>query len=257
MIHNIFFVLIINKTMTEFTTILYKLIYTILFILVINKTMAETDVPLSVYEGAGFILTHRENIVFGLRIKKPEDIAKDPVIELEYMGGKPDKEDNNDPVKTAVNELTEEAGGKFLDDNFADRLSSVPIFQPFSKKWIRCFTLEINDNEYNKLRGLLINLRSWDEKTTKDMKDLTGRSTPVRKGIADFYIVKKQEFVECVKEFKRLYPNAGLKEAKEFRFQKQVPAVSLTTAEMRFLAIRAFNMIIFAQHMEKFVPENQ
>lgn len=37
------------------------------------------------YEGAGFILAYESDILLGIRIKKPEDLKKDPTVEIEYM----------------------------------------------------------------------------------------------------------------------------------------------------------------------------
>ena len=45
------------------------------------------------------------NFVLGIRIKKPKDLAKDPTPEVEYMGGKIEAEDGNDPLQTAYKDL--------------------------------------------------------------------------------------------------------------------------------------------------------
>lgn len=47
------------------------------------------------YEGAGFLLKYKDNYILGIRNKKPEE--KDQTIEVEYMGGKIEPSDNNDP----------------------------------------------------------------------------------------------------------------------------------------------------------------
>lgn len=95
------------------------------------------------YEGAGFLLSFNDFVILGQRIKKAEDLAKDPVTELEYMGGKIDPQDGNDPYKTASAELAEELGADILEKDWATskRLNIVHMFQPFSKKWIWCFVL--------------------------------------------------------------------------------------------------------------------
>lgn len=83
------------------------------------------------YEGAGFFLQvsiyNTLYAVLGQRIKKEDDLKKDPSIEIEYFGGKPEEADQNDPFKTAIAELTEEVGGTFLDDNWRDRIQEIPI----------------------------------------------------------------------------------------------------------------------------------
>ena len=32
------------------------------------------------YEGAGFLLFYEDDCIMGIRVKKPEDLAKDPIL---------------------------------------------------------------------------------------------------------------------------------------------------------------------------------
>ncbi len=74
----------------------------------------QTHLP---HEGAGFLWTHKGRVILGERIKKPKDLAKDPTLEVEYMGGK--VEGNETPAQTAEPEGDEELGlgKKFLKTN--------------------------------------------------------------------------------------------------------------------------------------------
>lgn len=131
------------------------------------------------YEGAGFLLSFNDFVILGQRIKKAEDLAKDPVTELEYMGGKIDPQDGNDPYKTASAELAEELGADILEKDWATskRLNIVHMFQPFSKKWIWCFCLDLTPEEFARLREACRQLDDWPRDKLVSFENITGRTT--------------------------------------------------------------------------------
>src|SRR5271163_349108 len=113
--------------------------------------MTEAKQEYMPYEGAGFLMYYEDNFVLGTRIKKPEDLVKDPILEIEYMRGKIDPEDNNDPLKTAYNELVEEIGVDILEKDWNTRITPIQTFQSISKKYIWCCLLKLSKKEYSNL----------------------------------------------------------------------------------------------------------
>lgn len=207
------------------------------------------------YEGAGFLLqvliAGEAYYILGLRIKKEADLKKDAALEIEYFGGKPEPADDDDPHKTALAELIEELGGNPLDSNWPERVEPINVFQPFSKKWIRCLKLVINDKEFERVKKLLLDLRAWKDDEMRDFYTLTNRSAYARKAIADIGLVPSKELVAyssaCTK-FSASFENK-MEGAKLFRDVASLPFRSLTTKELRHLPLRAFNAVVFAEYL--------
>lgn len=205
------------------------------------------------YEGAGFLLSYKENILLGQRIKKAEDLAKDPTPEIEYFGGKIDQEDKNDPYATAFNELVEEVGIPILDAFWKQRVVPVHIFQPFSKKWIWCFRLELTDQEYARFVAANDALKHWPVDETKNFAPITGRTTSVRKSITTFVSVPLQTFRAYIAKFTATVQKSKnrLTDAKEYRSKETLHAVQLSDSNAKLdIALRAFNIVIFEEHFQ-------
>jgi len=203
------------------------------------------------YEGGGFLLTYKGNVILGNRIKKPEDLAKDPILEVEYFGGKPEPEDENDPLRTAYNELVEEVGQNILNTTWRNHIVPIHIFQPFSKKWIWCSMLEVTDDEYQRLIEADRALDSWNVDEKRDFSKLTGRKTLVRKAIAKLVSAPTSELCEYITQFSTVPKSKNrLADAKAYRDKTfKVSRISDTKDTMQF-PLRAFNTVIFEDHVE-------
>ena len=203
------------------------------------------------YEGAGFLLTRDGNVILGERIKKEKDLKKDPTPELEYMGGKVEPTDI-DPCDTARCELIEELGQDILSADWVGRAQVIHIFQPFSKKWIWCFRLELNDNEYDRLVSAAHALKAWPDAEMRDFSTLTGRAEPARKALRRLVTVAKFELVDYCTSFNLIETkNDGnrMKDAKDFRATDQLSGVDLIDTQTNVkMPLRAFNTVMFAQH---------
>jgi len=205
------------------------------------------------YEGAGFILQYQKNIILGLRCKKPADFAKDPTQELEYMGGKPEKEDGNNPLKTAHNELMEEIGWNILDSDWHTRVRPIHIFQPFSKKWIWCCLLTINDNEFANLKRAAAGLDDtliWGN----SFQRWTGRPGKVERAIESIYQCPVSEVTRYMNGFKQV-PNSGnrMTDAKKYREADKLKVTHLLSGEEHAFPLRAFNTVMWEEHVDKIV----
>lgn len=211
------------------------------------ETPTETYLP---YEGAGFLLTYKGDVILGQRIGKE---TQKPTGEYEYMGGKPDPEDNNSPYLTANAELVEEVGGTFLRPGWSDRAELIHIFQPVSQKWIWCFKLELDADEFRNLRQLAIELDSWPIDETRDLSMLTCRKTPVRKALDGFCKFPMNELIENSKKFSELTyaPKETMKIAKQFSADNHLHGVDMVTDEPVSGPLRAFNYLVLAKKLSE------
>lgn len=205
------------------------------------------------YEGAGFILFYENIVILGRRIKKEEDLKKDPTPEVEYFGGKIDKDDLNDPYATAYNELVEEIGSPILDNNWKERTQVIHIFQPFSKKWIWCFKLRLNQTEYAKFCQANIDLQNWNINDMKDFSSFTGRKTLVRRAISSFVFVSENDFKNYISNFNKniLKSENRMNDAKNYRFSNKLKVRNIDNHnidEYDEIGLRAFNIVIFEEH---------
>jgi len=223
----------------------------------------QNNVDKSVYEGAGFLLTHQGKFVLSARHKKAGDAAKDPIEEVEHFGGKPENEDQGDPYRTGSAELIEEAGGEFLDADWRDRVTVLHIFQPFSQKWIWCFLLELNDAELAKLKELDSALDDWELGTTRSFKDLTGREEEARKAIDGIATADGSDVIKYIQDFKNFsIPDQKnrMKEAKVYGKDETLlfncPRLS-NGEEVYRRRLRGFNLVIFEEHLDTIVNHLQ
>jgi len=185
--------------------------------------MTEAKQEYMPYEGAGFLMYYEDNFVLGTRIKKPEDLVKDPILEIEYMGGKIDPEDNNDPLKTAYNELVEEIGVDILEKDWNTRITPIQTFQSISKKYIWCCLLKLSKKEYSNLVAADLAHDKWLVAEKRDLKNITGRSELVRKAISAFVIVDKQELVNYISNFSKVpVSDNRMADAKKYRNNSQI-----------------------------------
>lgn len=203
------------------------------------------------YEGAGFLLTYKGSVILGNRIKKPEDFAKDPILEVEYFGGKPEPEDMNDPLITAFNELIEEVGCPILDSTWRNRIIPIHIFQPFSKKWIWCSMLEVNTDEFGRLIAADISLDLWNVDKTLDLSAQTGRKNLVRKAISKLVSVPINELCEYITRFSEVPKSKNrLSDAKLYRENTFTVTRLSNNKDIMQFPLRAFNTVIFEDHVE-------
>lgn len=204
------------------------------------------------YEGAGFILGYQGNIILGVRLKKPEDLAKDPTIEVEYMGGKPEPEDDNNPLQTAHAELIEEVGGIILKDDWLSRIYTIHIFQPFSKKWIWCNLYNLDTTEYSRLERYAGELDS--DKWNKSFKSLTGREGSVRRSLRSIVSTPLHSLTDYISEFSEVASSGNrMKDAKTFRYIHDIPVTDILTGKTNHFPLRAFNTVLFESHVDKIV----
>ena len=197
------------------------------------------------YEGAGFLLKHGGRFILGVRVKKPDDTDKTP--EVEYAGGKVDLADGNRPAKTAENELIEELGTRILDADWEQRAVIRHTYQPFTKKWIWCFELELRNTELQRVIDADSVLRLWNPAETRDFTVLTGRSEPSRKALAEIVSASVRDFTQLLGEFHAIPASANrMSDAK--KFTGKLPVVNLDGTGQREYRIRAFNMVIFEEH---------
>lgn len=201
------------------------------------------------YEGAGFLLTRVGHVVLGKRIKKESDLLKDSTIEVEYMGGKAEPEyDQNDPHRTARAELAEELGGDILQSDWKERAKVEHIFQPFSKKWIWCFRLELTLKEYHALLKQNTILRDWPQDEERNFKALTGRDSSCRKALDGIYFCSVHIFHWYLKTFHQTpTTNSGnrMKDAKEFGKTHSLAVWNPAEERMETYPLRGFNTVMF------------
>ena len=198
------------------------------------------------------MLTYKGNFVLAARIKKEKDRKSDPVEEVEYMGGKPEGDET--PYTTAYNELIEESGGSFLDTDWKLRATELHTFQPFSKKWIWCFLLELSDQEYSRLTKLDTELDSWDFDNPRDFYKLTGRKEPAVKGISGILQTKHENVLKYLLEFTKFPKTKNrMKDAKSYGTDpttKLFECSRLFSSDKVIRRVRGFNLVILEQHME-------
>lgn len=109
--------------------------------------------------------------------------------------------------------------------------------------------LLLNKEEFLRLGKLVSNLRFW---SIEEMRMFPGRPNPARKAIQDIGIVPMDEihaYSSLFVKFSESYKNK-LDAAKDFRVIKSLPFTSLNTKELRWLPLRAFNTVIFAEHFQ-------
>jgi hypothetical protein len=210
------------------------------------------------YEGAGFLLTYDGKVILGQRIKKEKDMLEDPTLEVEYMGGKVEPSDGNDPFRTAHAELVEELGQDILLSTWRDRVDIIHIFQPFSKKWIWCFKLELAPAEYDNILDAAAALSVWFSSEERDFSSITGRPTRARKAIAKIVTVPLDRFREYIDEFatNTLCASSNrMKDAKAWR-NTATPLGCFELSSDKspqfygLFPLRAFNMVMFEKHLD-------
>jgi hypothetical protein len=207
------------------------------------------------YEGAGFLMYHEKEFVLGIRVKKPQDVIKDPTVEVEYMGGKLEKEDDNNPLKTAYNELVEEVGNDILDPDWKTRVVPIHTFQKFSKKWIWCCLLRLTKKEYDNILAADKIHHEWKNAETRDLSKITGRSAPVRKAISSFVTVDAKDLLQYIENFSKVVVTEDrMKDAKTYR-ENKLKITRMSSGEILELPLRAFNTVIFEEHVKKISHE--
>jgi 8-oxo-dGTP pyrophosphatase MutT (NUDIX family) len=208
------------------------------------------EVSKNIFEETGFLLSYKSYFVLGARIKKAGDL--DPIKEVEYMGGKP--EGTETPYETAYNELVEECGGDPLNPDWKTRCKELHTFQPFSKKWIWCLQLELNDGEFDRLVTLDTRLDAWPVEELRDFSALTTRAAPARKALKALLLADQAEVVKYLENFCS-FPASGnrMKDAKTYGSNKAILfecyrlSCPAATYQRR---LRGFNLVIFETHQE-------
>lgn len=202
------------------------------------------------YEGGGFLLHHKRNILLGKRVKSDADKTKDATEEVEYMGGKPEASDKNDPLQTAFAELVEELGQNILDADWRNRVVPIHIYQPFSKKWIWCNLFELNDVEYQRLCGAALELQHWPIDEKRSLESITGRPAPARKALSSVVAVSSGEFARYMEAFTcyETKTDNRMNDAKKFRMHNTLECHSILDNSVVKHPLRGFNTVIFEEH---------
>lgn len=202
------------------------------------------------YEGAGFFLKYNQNVLLGRRLKKNEDIKKDPTEEFEYFGGKVEESDLNDPFNTAYSELTEELGMDILSSDWKNRVKQVHIYQPFSKKWIWCFVLDLTSDEYIKIVLADYQLDNWNDNVTKIFNN-TSRKTPTRKALHCIVAVNNKDFIEYIINFNlTTKTNNRMKDAKEYGNNNMLTGTRISNQSIVYkYPLRGFNTVMFENNI--------
>ncbi len=195
------------------------------------------------YEGAGFLLTYSNYYILGISIKS--------ISEIEYIGGKPEFEDDNDPFQTAFAELVEEVGMNPLEDDWKHRLTPMYLFNGFSDKWIRCENIDLTDLEYSRLLIADRNLSQWDVDTLRYFTNQTGRAAPVRKAIRGLVKVDKKALMEYVLNFSRFPQSKNrCKDAREYQaIATSLFGTRLSTLDVEQYQLRPFNTVLFEDYI--------
>lgn len=198
------------------------------------------------FEGAGFTLTYKDSVIFVTR-NNPKAGAQ-PV--LESVGGK--VEGNETPAQTAFAELVEEIGADILDSDWEIRANTSTTLQPFSKKWIWDFVLELTDIEYGKLVAADKALDDWAIEDKKSFKHITGREEEARKAIGEICAVDKKDLIALVTKFSKIEPSTNrMKDAQAFGIEHQLTVRRLTTGKEYTRALRGVKLVILEQHLDQ------
>ncbi len=210
----------------------------------------------NIFEGAGFLLSYKSNFVLAARIKKQGDV--DPIEEVEYMGGKPEGAET--PHETAYNELVEECGGEFLDADWPTRCTELHTFQPFSKKWIWCFQLELTDAEFERLIDLDAKLDSWSVDKTCDFSAITkrapaeGEEAGTRKAVQGLLVASKRDVVKYLLDFCNIPASANrMKDAKAYGTREDIlfTCSRIIRSDVHYRRrLRGFNLVMFETHKD-------
>jgi 8-oxo-dGTP pyrophosphatase MutT (NUDIX family) len=208
------------------------------------------------FEGAGFSLFHKNSVILCDRIKKKKDALIDSTPELEYVGGKVEADET--PIETAYAELVEELGGDPLQSDWRERAKRTTTFQPFSKKWIWNYFLELTDAEYDMLCALAVNLDGWASDTKRSFETLTGRPELARKAVSAIRVVPLDNFIAHIESFAG-YGNSDnanrMKDAKAYGRDASVPKLSATLVQDASGTVahclRAFNLVLMEQHLDR------
>lgn len=215
---------------------------------------SQTAISKNDFEGAGFLLTYQTLFILAARIKKPEDLAKDPIEEVEYMGGK--VEGTETPYKTAYNELVEECGGDPLDPGWESRVKIFHTFQPFTKKWIWCFHLDLTDSEFQKLVELDRAHDNWALGDEKDFSKITGRKQPARKAISGIAMVSKEDVLKYMTGFAAVERSKNrMADAKTYGKDENIlfTCARISDPGTKYKRrLRGFNLVIFEEHLADF-----
>ena len=199
-----------------------------------NSAIIDKNTDYLPFEGAGFLLSFEGAYVFGKRLGSDQKETG----ELEYMGGK--VEEGETPSQTAERELCEELGGaSILDSNWQDRANIFHTFQPFSKKWIWIFRLELTECEKLRLDKAEQILEKWD---ATEKKFFNGQLC--RKAISSIIYVAQKTFREYSDKFSTTHVSKNrMKDAKNFGKENKI---------YDEYSIRGFNLVIFEEHGVRF-----
>lgn len=198
----------------------------------------ENVVPKSDYEGAGFLMKYNGNYIFGKGIERED---------FDIFGGKRDYAADTDAYATAVAELFEELGGPQFDTlTWRDRCKVIEEFQPYTKKWIINYVLELNAAEYEIVKDANVRLQSWPDDEVRDYSQTTKRLTPVRKTFRALYLVPENKFNTYIWMFNKHNRSENrMGDAKEFGMIHKLDGYCMITGEIKTLPLRAYNIVIF------------
>lgn len=204
-----------------------------------------TDIP---FNGAGVLLVYEDQFIIGLRLKSPSVLAKDPTEELDFMGGRKEDADQEDPHVTAERELAEECGRKILEIDWRKRSTKL-WFQGNYVTGTWCFLVTLTKNEYDNLVAADLEHDNWKD---NEPRIPSGMVKPVKKEISGFVKVPIVDLLNYVKKFTATVKSSGNREfdAKGFRVNNKLKAIRIGTGQVYERALRAFNTALVEEHYD-------
>lgn len=204
-----------------------------------------SDIDKTVFEGAGFLFTHKDDVVVVTRINPDPDA----VLEFEYVGGK--VEGDETPDQTAFAEHVEELGMNVIDKDWIARAEPLHTFQPFSKKWIWCYRLELNHDEFERLCQADQKLASWPSDEKRCFGHLTGRSELARKAVGGVCVVKWKDLDVYVRTFAQIPADKNrMKQAKQYAKDNKLVGHSIMQDKSYIRGMRGFNLVVMEKHFK-------
>ena len=171
------------------------------------------------------------------------------------IAGNPQPKDLVDTEASNIssNELTEEIGCFVLDDDWKSRSIPLHTLQKRSGKWMWCFVIKLTKTEYDRIVKEDANHDSWLVSDLRDLSNITTRVKPVRKEMSAFVSVDAFEMIKYIRNFSKVLRSENREaDAKLYRVNT-LNAKRLSTNELVERPMRAFNTVIFEEHLDNII----